>query len=189
MTAPHEIQPQTHALPGVVAAIPELRTDRLVLRAPQLSDFPTLIDIDFSVAETSRRGERSREDSWYEFTQMSATWIWRGHGWWTVCDNQGAAGFVGLGFEPGDQAPELGYLFLPRARGLGYATEAATAARDFARDTLKLPALVSYISDTNDASRNVARKLGAARDSDAEAALRAVGEEGVQVWRHWGQIT
>ena len=182
MTHLHEIAPEQHGAPQVLAAIPALTTERLTLRVPQLQDFPTLVAIDDNVGQTSLRGPRSRKESWRDFAQMTATWIWRGHGWWTVFDDDGPCGFVGIGFEPGDTAPELAYLFAPSSRGKGYATESCLAARDFARDVLKLPALLSYISDTNTASQNVARKLGASRDSTAETAL---GEDGVQVWRHW----
>lgn len=183
MIAAHERLAATHALPGLVAAIPVLTTARLVLRAPRLDDFPLLVVIDESVKETSLRERGRRETSWQDLMQMTATWVLRGHGWWTVEANGAAAGFVGLGFEPGDREPELGYLLAPEARGKGYATEAATAARDCARDMLKLPSLVSYIYEKNVASQNVSGKLGAARDAVAEAAL---GEDGVQVWRHFG---
>lgn len=183
MTYWHEHPPAHHALPGLAQIIPTLHTDRLTLRAPGLSDFPLLVEIDASVADVSLRAQNGRTGTWEDFMQMTATWLLRGHGWWTVDDNAGAVGFVGLGFEPGDQEPELGYLFAASARGKGYATEACMAARTHARDTAGLPSLVSYISDGNTASQNVARKLGAQRDPAAEAAL---DETGVQVWRHWG---
>lgn len=184
MTAPHQLAPARHPLPELLAAIPVLRTQRLTLRAPMLTDFPLLLDINTSLQDVSQRdGAGTEEGAWSDFLQMTATWIWRGHGWWTVDDDAGVVGFVGLGFEPGDQCPELGYLLGSAARGKGYATEAAQAARDFARDVLELEALVSYVSDANIASQNVATKLGAHRDARAEAAL---GEDGVQVWRHWG---
>lgn len=181
MPAPHEMQPLAHALPPLAAAIPVLETDRLRLRAMKLADLPLLEAINESLKDRSLRST----DTWSDFVQMSATWVFRGHGWWTVDDDAGAVGFVGLGFEPGDQAPELGYLLDAPARGKGYATEAAQAARDCARDLLRLPELVSYISETNAASQNVARKLGAVRDAEAEKAL--VDEDTTQVWRHWGK--
>lgn len=178
----HETPPKAHARPEIVAAIPVLETARLRLRPPQLNDFPVLIEIEESLADTDLRSD-TREEAWFNFMQMSATWLLRGHGWWTVEDRSGqSCGFVGLGFEPGDREPELGYLLTADARGKGYATEAAMAARDHARHHLQLPSLVSYISPKNAASRNVAQKLGAARDSKTEAEL---GPDSAEVWRHW----
>lgn len=179
MTALHMHPPAAHALPALVTAIPVLKTPRLTLRAPTLADYPLLEAINESLKDRSLRST----DTWDDFIQMTATWVFRGHGWWTVEDADAPVGFVGLGFEPGDQEPELGYLLDAPARGKGYATEAAMAARDCARDVLNLPSLVSYIMHTNTASQNVARKLGAARDTLAEATLN---EDGVQIWRHWG---
>jgi len=184
MIAVHERPTTLHALPALRDAVPLLHTDRLVLRAPDLADFPTLVEIDQSVAATSLKGRGTREMSWNDFMQMSATWLLRGHGWWTVTAEDAPVGFVGIGFEPEDQEPELAYIFAPAARGKGYATEAATAAHDCARDVLNLPSLISYISEKNAASRSVARKLGATRDAEAEATL---GDDsaGVRVWRHF----
>lgn len=181
----HEKAPRNHALPAVAKAIPVLETDRLVLRAPTLDDFPVLLAINESVADVSLR-TGGREGTWIDLVQMTATWVLRGHGWWTVDDSAGACGFVGLGFEPGDREPELGYLLTETARGKGYATEACVVVRDYARDTARLPSLVSYVSQRNSASQNVARKLGATRDAQSEAEL---GDEGVQVWRHWAEAS
>lgn len=183
MTAAHLIPPARNAVPAIAAAIPELTTERLRLRAPTLADVPVLDDINDSVRDVSMRDTANPNATWLDFTQMTAVWVLRGHGWWTVDDANGACGFVGIGFEAGDFAPELGYLLAPAARGKGYATEACHAARDFARNVMDLPELISFISDRNTASQNVARKLGATRDAAAEAAL---GEDGVQIWRHWG---
>ena len=100
----------------------------------------------------------------------------RGHGLWTVESKAGGEvlGFVLIGFEPGDQEPELGYLFRPAAEGHGYATEAATALRDHAFSTLRMDRLVSYIDPANRRSQRVAERLRAARRrSDGVAGLVA----------------
>lgn len=179
MTDWYMTPPARHALPSLLEAIPLLQTSRLRLRAMMLQDLPLLAEINADVAATSLRGDT--RDVWDDFVQMAVTWVLRGHGWWTLEDEKGAAGFVGLGFEPGDREPELGYLLAPAGRGKGYATEACEAARNWAWQVGRLPSLVSYIADHNTASQNVARKLGAARDAAAEAALN---EDRVQVWRH-----
>jgi len=83
-----------------------------------------------------------------DFENRAAVWIWRGQGCRTVAVQGRRCGFVGTGFEPGDHPPELRNMFPPRAQGRGFATEAATRARDFAKSR-GLHSLVSYISDAN----------------------------------------
>lgn len=63
---------------------------------------------------------------------------------------------------------ELGYRFLPDYWGKGLATEAAVAVVAYARDSLKLPRLVSAIHPENQASKNVVRKLGFRYEKDVE---------------------
>ena len=63
----------------------------------------------------------------------------------------------------GDTGPtelEVGYTIGRPFWGKGYATEAAAAARDFALERLGARRLVALIIRGNDASANVARKLG-----------------------------
>jgi len=60
----------------------------------------------------------------------------------------------------GRQETELGYDFRSDHWNQGYATEAAGAVRDFAFNTLKLPALISLVRKGNQSSRRVAEKIG-----------------------------
>jgi [ribosomal protein S5]-alanine N-acetyltransferase len=60
----------------------------------------------------------------------------------------------------GETVAELGYDFRSDYWGQGLATEAATAVRQHAFDTLGLPRLVSLIRVGNHASRRVAEKVG-----------------------------
>lgn len=60
----------------------------------------------------------------------------------------------------GTPAAELGYDFRRDYWNRGLATEAATAVRDYAFGTLRLPRLVSLIRAGNEASRRVAEKVG-----------------------------
>ena len=45
MPLPHETPPAVNPTPAVLAAVPELTTDRLTLRAPQIGDFDALAGI------------------------------------------------------------------------------------------------------------------------------------------------
>jgi RimJ/RimL family protein N-acetyltransferase len=61
---------------------------------------------------------------------------------------------------------ELGYDFRSEFWNQGYATEAATAVRDYAFDVLKLPMLISLIRVGNLASKRVAEKAGMTLDEE-----------------------
>lgn len=67
-------------------------------------------------------------------------------------------GCISLQDEQGET--EIGYWLSPPYWGLGFATEAGRAVVDIARDTLRLPRLVSGHFIDNPASGRVLRKLG-----------------------------
>jgi RimJ/RimL family protein N-acetyltransferase len=180
MTAPHE-----RPIPGpaadfavvLAAQLPVIETARLRLRAPRLSDFDAWAEIFTGPAGPHLGGPFDRDDAFTEFAATCGLWLLRGHGVWTVepKTDGDVLGFVLIGFEPGDQVPELGYLFRPAVEGRGYATEAARALRDHAVGPMGLKDLVSYIDPENARSIRVAERLGAV----------LAGEfDGAQVWVH-----
>ncbi|CAN7255800.1 GNAT family N-acetyltransferase [Phenylobacterium sp. LjRoot225] len=57
-------------------------------------------------------------------------------------------------------SPDLGYAFLQRHSGQGYATEAAAAVLQHVREVLRLPKLAAIIDPENRASRRVLEKIG-----------------------------
>lgn len=69
-------------------------------------------------------------------------------------------GQIGLVTREGLPAPDLGYAFLPGARGQGYATEAGRAVLDHARQVLRLPRVLALVSPGNTASLAVLDRLG-----------------------------
>ena len=180
MTAPHERPtpgPAADFAATLAAQLPVIETARLRLRAPALSDFDAWAEIFTGPAGPHLGGPFDRDDAFTEFAATCGLWLLRGHGLWTVEPKSGGAvlGFVLIGFEPGDQEPELGYLFRQAAEGQGYATEAAAAMRDHAFRVLELDRLVSYIDPENARSTRVAERLGATRVGDFD---------GAQVWVH-----
>lgn len=165
--------------------LPTLATDRLILRAPRVNDFDTFFAIAGSDRGAHLGGPMTREDAWADFSQMTATWLLHGHGIWTIGHAGDIAGFVLLGFEPGDREPELGFLLTKTAEGTGIAYEAACAALDHAFATLGWSTLVSYIDPGNSRSITLARRLGGLPDGeiveDGERALvYRYPREGVQ---------
>ncbi|NRB34355.1 MAG: GNAT family N-acetyltransferase [Rhodobacteraceae bacterium] len=170
----------------MIAVIPVLETDRVILRAPRLEDFATYAEI-----TASPRGVfldvPAREDAWYDFCAMVANWTLRGHGVWTITTRDGGTvqGFVLIGFEPGDEAPELDFMLTDGAEGSGIAFEAAQAARAHALGTSGLRDLVSYVDAGNARSIALAKRLGAPRDGDLRDGkaitirLRHAGKAGI----------
>jgi RimJ/RimL family protein N-acetyltransferase len=61
---------------------------------------------------------------------------------------------------------EVGYHLLPGAWGQGYATEAAIACKEFAREHQCAPSVISLIDHQNLASQAVARRNGMAPEKD-----------------------
>jgi RimJ/RimL family protein N-acetyltransferase len=61
-----------------------------------------------------------------------------------------------------------GRAFRSDAWNRGYATEAATATRDYAFQTLRLPRLISLVRQRNGASQRVAEKVGMCRAAALE---------------------
>ena len=148
---------------ALAAALPVLETDRLILRAPRLEDWPALAPIWTTDRASHIGGPMSAEEAWLDFTQIVAGWLLRGHGGLTITARADGKvlGLVLLGFEWGDPEAELGWLLTEAAEGHGYATEAARALRDWGQDLLGPDGFVSYISTGHDASAAVARRLGA----------------------------
>ena len=86
-----------------------------------------------------------------------------GHGLWLLTMADGR--FVGdCGLTPqvvdGVTELEVGYHVRPVLQGRGYATEAAAASRDFARDVLGATRLIAIIHPDNRPSQRVAEKIG-----------------------------
>ena len=100
-----------------------------------------------------------RSDS--RFIGRVGFWVWDRRDWtggWTRT-------------ELGEHAEvELGWALLRSVWGHGYATEAASAMRDFAFRQLGLTRLISLIHPQNARSLRVAERLGATHESDIETA-------------------
>ncbi len=77
----------------------------------------------------------------------------------------------------GQAAAELGYDFRSDHWNRGYATEAASAVRDYAFHTLKLPFLISLIRVGNQASRRVAEKVGMRLSEE-------LNQNGIHYWKY-----
>lgn len=164
------------------AVLPQLRTARLVLRAPELTDLPLWTAICTGPESASVGGPMTPQEAWEAFCVYVAGWTLHGHGLWAVArrDTGALAGFVMLGLEWEDLEPELGWMLAPEARGQGFGAEAAMAARDHALSLFGPGGCVSYVAADNPRSARLAAAIGGKRDGAAEARLT----DGTQVWRH-----
>ena len=70
------------------------------------------------------------------------------------------AGICGLVKRDGLEHPDVGYAFLERFWGRGYATEAAAAALAYGRKTLSLQTIVAITAPHNKGSAAVLEKIG-----------------------------
>ena len=109
----------------------------------------------------------------------------------TDCRTVGQAGlmiFDTRGWRPSTWAsagshaqPELGWALMRAHWGVGYATEAAAAIRDWAYESRSIDQLVSLISPDNVRSQRVAERLGA---TPTETVTPAHSQKETVVWRH-----
>ncbi len=86
-----------------------------------------------------------------------------GFGLYAVCVGGGAAapiGMCGLVRREGLDDPDIGFAFLERHWGRGYAVEAAAAVLDHGSRTLALPRIVAITSPDNWGSIRVLEKIG-----------------------------
>jgi [ribosomal protein S5]-alanine N-acetyltransferase len=142
----------------------QLETERLLLRPMLEVDFESLLLIftDPNVIAAFDHPPFSRE-------QMQR-WLQRnldhqnqfGYGLFSVMLKESGEliGDCGLEQMEDQGAAELGYDFRSEFWNRGYATEAASAVRDYAFDVLKLPRLISLIRVGNHSSKRVAEKVG-----------------------------
>jgi RimJ/RimL family protein N-acetyltransferase len=156
----------------------EIETPRLRLRIPRLDDAPAAAEYlgDPEVMRFLGGGTVPPEDA----PAVVAKWLRR----WELDDvgpfaleRREDGAFVGRSgilvwderrwtqstfAEAGEHArAELGWTLLRRHWGRGYATEAARAARDWARAERGLTRLISLVNSENVASQRVAKRLGA----------------------------
>lgn len=142
--------------------IPTLTTERLILRAPQASDFEA--HVAFVLHENSRwiGGPGTRDTAWRGFCASIGHWALRGYGMWLVAlkSDNSPVGRVGFIYQEGWDEPELGWQMYPDFEGKGMAYEAAQTARAYG-PTFGIPSPISYIHTDNTRSRNLAERLGA----------------------------
>jgi len=148
----------------------EVETERLVLRVPTLGDFEDSAAMwsKESVVRYVGGKAHTREESWQRLLRHVGHWQLLGFGFWVAREKTSGkyVGEVGLGdfrrdMTPGfGDAPEVGWVLVPRAHGKGYATEAAQAAIGWMERRHRPARLVCMVEPENSASLRVASKCG-----------------------------
>jgi RimJ/RimL family protein N-acetyltransferase len=149
----------------------ELRTRRTLLRQWKDADLPAWVAMNADPEVRRHFPTLLSEEEARAEAQRVRDWIaQRGWGIWAL-EIPGVlpfAGVVGLHvttFEaPFVPCVELGWRLSAAAWGRGYATEAASAATEFAFDRLDLPEVVAFTIPANTRSRGVMEKLGMRHD-------------------------
>ncbi|GAA4019727.1 GNAT family N-acetyltransferase [Allokutzneria multivorans] len=138
-----------------------IRTERLVLRRSEARDRATFIELFASPEVGTYVGGASAVD---DLERRVPEVPGRRPGFFVVELGGAMIGMITLdrrGAEPlGGGAAELGYLFLPRAWGHGYAAEACAAALDWFDETLPGEPVVLCTQTANERAMRLAAKLG-----------------------------
>ncbi len=143
-----------------------LETDRLYLRLMKPTDLEDLLGIfgDPKVMASFNTApfDRDQMESWISSNLAHQDKF--GYGLFSVLLKSTNKLIGDCGLENmevgGELATELGYDFRSDHWNQGFATEAASAVRDFAFQELSLPSLISLIRIGNHASRRVSEKVG-----------------------------
>lgn len=142
-----------------------LETERLLLRMLTANDYAGLCDIlqDEKVMYAYEHAF-SDEEVIHWLNRQLQRYRENGFGLWAVILKHSGKliGQAGITLQPwrNRQVHEIGYLFNRRYWHHGYATEAASACRDYAFCKLGLTEVYSIIRDNNIASQNVAVRNG-----------------------------
>lgn len=145
-----------------------LETERLILRLPSESDFDAFaaMNADPEVMRYIGDGQpMSRPQAWRKLALIVGHWSLRGYGLCSVLERSTGefVGCVGLWNPEGWPGLELGWMLRRASWQKGYATEAASAALQYAFAELNRSSVISLIHPENVASIRVAERLGERR--------------------------
>jgi RimJ/RimL family protein N-acetyltransferase len=147
----------------MTAALPRLETARLTLRPPEAQDFEpwAAFMADAATAEFVG-GVQPRSAAWRGLMTMAGAWSLHGFAMFSVIEKSTGRwiGRVGPWCPEGWPGTEVGWGIVHDCWGRGYATEAATAAIDWAIAALGWTDIIHVIAPTNARSQAVAHRLG-----------------------------
>jgi len=141
---------------------PTIETARLILRPTAAEDFDAWAALMADDASHFIGGPQARSVAWRGFISVAGAWAIQGYSMFSVIEKASGlwVGRVGPWVPEGWPGTEVGWAVAKPAYGKGYATEAATAAIDWAFDTLGWTDVIHCIDPENIASQRVAERLG-----------------------------
>lgn len=143
-----------------------LKSERLTLREIESDDAPFVLELLNTtgfIANIGDRGVRTEAEARdYIVDRVLGSYQTYGFGMWLVVQTATglAMGLAGLVKRDGLDIPDVGYAFVPRAWGQGFAQEAAAAVLKHAIEVMGIPKLAAITSAENYASMAVLRKIG-----------------------------
>ncbi|MDZ4794517.1 MAG: GNAT family N-acetyltransferase [Bacteroidota bacterium] len=147
-----------------------IETERLVLRTFTLADAPLVYELNLDPDVTRYTGDPVRDlDHAKQILEqvILPQYALYNHGRWAVHVKAdldpiaiGFIGWCGLKARPERNEIDLGYRFMKKAWGKGYATEAAWACLKYGFEKLSLPRIVGRAMSQNIASLRVLEKCG-----------------------------
>lgn len=149
----------------------ELKTKRLIFRHLQPSDLEDMFALDSDPIVHKYLGNRphiSKEQSKKDIDFNKQQHIERGIARWATIEKSSGdfIGWSGLRFNNDivfnhqTNFYDVGYRFIPKYWGKGYATESAILAMNYFFDTMKKDVLVGVAEQNNTASNRVLKKIG-----------------------------
>lgn len=149
---------------------PVIVTERLTLKASELSDFDDSVAMWSDPIVTQFVGARpsTPEESWARLLRSRGLWPLLGFGYWAVRETAtgryvGEVGFADFHREIEPTffgQPEMGWVLAAWSHGQGFGTEAVTAGLAWIDQALAPPRVPCIIDPGNAASLALARKTG-----------------------------
>jgi RimJ/RimL family protein N-acetyltransferase len=149
-----------------VSGVEVLRTERLILRHLTEDDAPFVLELLNERGFIENIGDRGVRDldgaRRYVSEGPGASYQKHGYGLWLAVlqANSEPIGICGLVKRDGLEDADVGYAFLERTWGKGYAKEAAAATLAHARDVIGLVKVVAITTPANAGSIAVLEKIG-----------------------------
>ncbi len=146
-----------------IIRVPQLETDRLILRMWTKKDAPALFDYAKDPDVGPNAGWKPHANTGE--SRMIIDQLFRCNMTWAIVEKEtgivvGSIGFEEDKYRPNIRSKEMGYSLAKSRWGKGYMTEAAKRLVRYAFDKLNLDVLMIRTSDTNMRSQRVIDKCG-----------------------------